>query len=155
VFNRLPRIPCTPRLALINATPTKVRVFVQAGSSRAFDMLGWPAFQNAIAAAIVNSAWMNVPVMSHRRLCAPTLSPIRPTKAPKLNEMSEHSACWSALWKDISRKPGEPSKRRQRAMASCGMLSAACQLRLECEANAPGQSYPFGIHTRRKSQRRR
>ena len=93
VFRRLPTMPCTPRLALIKAKPTKVNVFVQAGSARESDILGCPAFQKAIAPAIVKRAWMNVPAMSHIRLCAPTRSPIRPTSAPRLKLIKEHNAC--------------------------------------------------------------
>lgn len=93
VFRRLPTIPCTPRLALIKAKPTKDNAFVQAGSARALDILGCPAFQNAIAPPIVKRVWMNVPAMSHIRLCAPTRSPIRPTNAPRLKLIKEHSAC--------------------------------------------------------------
>ena len=93
VLRRFPRIPCTPRAALMNARPTKVRRFVQAGSSRSSAMLPWPDFQKEMAAAMVKSAWMNVPAISHNLLCAPTLSPMRPMNAPRLKEMSEHSAC--------------------------------------------------------------
>ena len=93
VFRRLPSIPCMPRLALMKAKPTKVNTFVQAGSSRASDILVCPAFQNAIAPAIVKRVWMNVPAISHIRLCAPTRSPIRPTNAPKLKLIKEHNAC--------------------------------------------------------------
>ena len=118
VFRRLPSIPCTPRLALMKAKPTKDNAFVQAGSSRASDMLGCAAFQNAIAPAIVKRAWMNVPAMSHIRLCAPTRSPIRPTKAPRLKLIKEHNACWSALWNVWSWNPGAPSKRRASAIAN-------------------------------------
>jgi hypothetical protein len=93
VFRRLPSIPCKPRLALMKAKPTKVNAFVQAGSSRASDILDCPAFQNAIAPAIVKRVWMNVPAMSHIRLCAPTRSPIRPKNAPRLKLIKEHNAC--------------------------------------------------------------
>src|ERR1700678_1472754 len=93
VFRRLPTIPCTPRLALKKARPTKVNAFVQAGSSRVLEILGCPAFQNAIAPAMVKSVRMSVPEMSHIRLCAPTRSPIRPTTAPRLKLINEHKAC--------------------------------------------------------------
>ena len=93
VFRRFPSIPCTPRLALIKPSPTNDSALVQAGSSRLLDMLDCPAFQNAIALAIVKRAWMNVPAMSHIRLCAPTRSPIRPINAPRLKLIKEHKAC--------------------------------------------------------------
>ena len=118
VFSLLPKIPCRPRLALINAKPTNVKAFVQAGKSLAPLMLGWPLFQNASAAAMVKNACINVPNRSQIRLCGPILSPRRPKKEPSWKERREQSACWSALWKEVSRRPGGPSKRRARAMAS-------------------------------------
>ena len=118
VFRRLPSIPCTPRLALMKARPTKVNAFVQAGSLRALEMLGCPAFQNAMALAMVRRVWMNVPAMSHIRLCDPTRSPIRPTNAPRLKLIKEHRACWSALWKVWSWNLGAPSNRRASARAN-------------------------------------
>ena len=118
VFSLLPKIPCRPRLALINAKPTNVKAFVQAGRSLAPLMLGWPLFQNASAAAMVKNACINVPNRSQIRLCGPILSPRRPKKEPSWKERREQSACWSALWKEVSRRPGGPSKRRARTMAS-------------------------------------
>lgn len=41
---------------LINARPTNVKAFVQAGFPLSLAMLGWPLFQMAMAAAIVNRA---------------------------------------------------------------------------------------------------
>lgn len=117
VFSLLPKMPCRPRLALINAKPTNVKAFVQAGSLAPL-MPSWPLFQNASAAAIVKHACMNVPEKSQIRLWGPILSPRRPTEEPSWKERREQSACWSAMWKEVSRKPGGPSKRRARAMAS-------------------------------------
>jgi len=118
VFSRLLRIPWTPRLTLMNAMPTKVNVFVQAGSALSVAILGCPDFQKAIAAAMVKRVAMKEPMMSHIRRCAPILSPIRPRKVPALNARREQRACWSALWNVESRWFGGPSKSRARASAS-------------------------------------
>ena len=152
VFRRLPSIPCTPRLALMKAKPTKDNAFVQAGSSRALDILGWPAFQNATALAIVKRAWMNVPAMSHIRLCAPTRSPIRPTNAPRLKLIKEHNACWSALWNVWSWDPGVPSKRRASAIANYYREKINYHRRYNKTfgTSLPGQNYRFGNHTKRR-----
>jgi len=93
VLRRLPKIPCTPRLALMNARPTKERAFDHAGSSRALEILGWPLFQKAIAPTMVMRTWMNVPEISHMRFWGPMRSPILPTNAPALKAMREHNAC--------------------------------------------------------------
>lgn len=137
-------MPCTPRLALMNPIATKLSVFVHAGSPLSSAMLPpippliprpnmptppCPLFHDASAAAIVKSAWMNVPRTSHLRVWLPILSPRRPMKAPRLKVMREVRACWSALWKEASRREGPPgvaegvnSKRRAMARASWAKL---------------------------------
>jgi len=77
----------------MKARPTKVAVFVQAGSALSEAKLGWPDFQNAIAAAMVNSVDIKEPLMSHMRRFAPTLSPMRPREFPAINERREQRAC--------------------------------------------------------------
>ena len=67
---------------------------------------------------MVNSAWMNVPRKSHARDLGPMWSPMRPRDAPAMKVSTEHSACWSAMWKEVSRWPGGPEKSRARARAS-------------------------------------
>jgi hypothetical protein len=59
-----------------------------------------------------------VPRNNHRRVFAPILSPIRPRNAPKMKVKTEVRACWSARWKEVSRSPEGPWKRRARARAS-------------------------------------
>lgn len=98
VFTRLPMIPCSPMLALMKPTATKESALVHAGLKRSVATLIWPLFQIATAAAMVNTAWMNVPSMSHARERGPMRSPRRPMNAPPLNVRSEQRACWSAMW---------------------------------------------------------
>lgn len=98
VFTRLPMMPCSPTLALMKPTVTKESALVHAGSKRSVATLIWPLFQIATAAAIVKSAWMKVPSMSHARERGPMRSPSRPMNAPALKVRSEQSACWSAMW---------------------------------------------------------
>jgi hypothetical protein len=53
-----------------------VREVVHVGSERIEVRLPCPLFQSEIAAAIVKSAWMNVPRNNHRRVFAPIQSPM-------------------------------------------------------------------------------
>ena len=50
----MPMIPCRPMLALMKPIQTKESALDQAGSSRALAAEGWPDFQMARAAAMVN-----------------------------------------------------------------------------------------------------
>lgn len=118
VFTRFPIIPCNPILALMNPMQTNVSVLDHAGSDRASAVDGWPLFHTQSAAAIVKRAWMNVPRNSQARVLAPIRSPMRPRKAPKMKVMTDVRACLSARWKEVSRSPGGPWKRRARANAS-------------------------------------
>ena len=52
VFSLLPRTPCKPKLALINARPTKESTFDQAGMARVSARSFWPLFQKAMAPAL-------------------------------------------------------------------------------------------------------
>jgi len=111
-------IPCKPMLALIRPKHAYVPALVHAGSERNEATLPCPLFQSEIAAAIVKIAWMNVPMNNHRRVFAPTRSPMRPINAPKRKVVREVRACLSAMWNELSRCPGEPWKRRASARAS-------------------------------------
>jgi hypothetical protein len=91
---------------------------VHAGAPRLSANAPWCASSTETAAAIVRSAWMRVPVTSHARVFAPMRSPMRPRNAPKMKESTDVSACWSAMWKDVSRWPAGPWKSRASAMAS-------------------------------------
>jgi hypothetical protein len=105
-------------LALIRPKHAYVPALVHAGSERIEARLPCPLFQSEIAAAIVKSAWMNVPRNNHRRVFVPIRSPMRPINAPKRKVVREVRACLSAMWKEVSRCPGEPWKRRASARAS-------------------------------------
>jgi hypothetical protein len=105
-------------LTLIKAKHAYVRALVHAGSERTEARLPCPLFQSEIAAAIVKSAWMNVPRNNHRRVFVPIRSPMRPINAPKRKVVREVRACLSAMWKEVSRFPGEPWKRRASERAS-------------------------------------
>ena len=114
----MPMIPCRPRLALINAIATNVSAFDHAGSPRISATEPCPLLNAVTAAAMVKSAWMNVPMKSQARVFAPMRSPMRPRDAPAMKVSTDVSACWSARWKEVSRWPGGPEKRRARARAS-------------------------------------
>jgi len=99
VFILLPMIPCRPILALRNPTQTNENVLVHTGFARPSAMLGWPDFHMAMAAPRVKSVWMNVPRVIHRRVLQPSLSPSRPTNAPKKKERTEQRA-WRSVMKN-------------------------------------------------------
>lgn len=120
VLTLLPMIPCNPILALANPRQIKAGTLVQAGSSRESATLGSCDLNMATAAAMVKSAWINVPKMSHARVLAPILSPMRPRKAPPIKVRIDVSACLSAMWKLWSVWPGWKS--RAKARASCTVL---------------------------------
>jgi hypothetical protein len=118
VLKRLPMMPCKPMLMLISPKHAYVAALVHAGTARVEETLPSPLFQRDIAAAIVKSAWMTVPRNNHRRVFTPIRSPMRPIKAPKRKVVTEVRACLSAMWKEVSRCPGEPWKSRASARAS-------------------------------------
>ena len=97
VFILLPMIPCSPILALRNPTQTNVSALVHTGFARPSAMLGWPDIHMARAAAMVKSVWMNVPRDIHRRVLQPSLSPRRPTNAPRKKERTEQRAWRSVI----------------------------------------------------------
>lgn len=157
VLSLLARMPWRPKLALMRPMPTKVRVFDQAGTALSDAMLGWPAFQNAMAAAMVRRVQRKEPVMSQMRFVEPILSPARPMREPAMKERREHRACWSALWKVVSRWVGEPSNRRAMANASCFFFFCLSRGRQwgDMMEGLPGQSCQFGNHTKQKWQKSR
>ena len=118
VFIRRPMIPCKPMLAPISPKHAYAVALAHAGVPRPDATLLSPLFQSAIAAAMVKSAWMNVPRNSHKRVFAPIRSPMRPMKIPKINVVKDVRACLSARRNDVSRWPGGPSKRRASASES-------------------------------------
>ena len=116
----MPMMPWRPMLTLMNPIAANVSAFVHTGSARESVTLGWPLFHAHRAAAMVNSAWRNVPMKSHARVLAPMRSPMRPMNAPATKVVIEVRACLSARWKVVSRCPGGPWKRRASARDSCG-----------------------------------
>lgn len=86
-------IPCRPMLALMNPTTTNVRVLSHAGSPRLSPTLPEWLFHSAMAALMVKRVWIKVPSVIQARVLQPSLSPMRPTKAPKMNERTEQRAC--------------------------------------------------------------
>lgn len=114
----MPMMPCRPMLALMKPMVAKVSAFVHTGSARESVTDGCPLFHTHSAAAMVKSVWMNVPRKSHARVFEPMRSPMRPRKAPPRNVVMEVRACLSARWKEKSRWPTGPWKRRARASDS-------------------------------------